>query len=1679
MSKKIFLSFLSFLFFNLVFSQAVGDFRTRSNDRVWNANDCWQRYDGTSWVNITTPPPSGTQTINILHNLRININVSIDNVTFLVQSNRNIRVNSNRTLDLNDNAIMRFVGTSTNPLVKQNTTSSIINFNDGSSCVVANGLTTFTIPLANTWHPNSVISIESTAAGAITFTNPNQNFGIFEYNRTAQTAAQTFNFGNIQNRISVVSTGSSTLSPTNAALNIAGDLYIEGGFFNANGTTGAVNQSINDLVINSGTFRIHNNVTAFSVVTVRGNLTFNGGAFGFCGQSGDASSYLDVRGNVNLNSNNFVNLCSSTDSGIYFTGSGISNFTSTVALASGMNERFYFQQTTGLQGINLFFNGTSPQSTFSGNGNLDVNGTYIPIELSTTIVKDISINNNAGVSVSIPFQVNDNLFLTNGALNNTTNNIVLGANATVHRTGGSVLAIFDGTEVYNIIYPTHSTQITTGNEIPDSATRLQNLTINNTNGAKASKTFQVNGILNLNAANPNATNGLLDMVIAYGDYANRVYGEAGYFDSTNQYNNLNAYELRLGASATVTGQGDVTGKIRRNHTFVSGTSYAFGNTNMRMTFTSVAGSALPTQMLITATRGTEGVHIDNQVHSDHPNQLSVARNTVQRLYQIQRTGGAANTQFILRMPYLDTELNGNNEASLVTWDHHLPYLGKTPHEHGQTSRNATENWVELANHGLGYLTLEGATTGEQNVTKYWMLSARESISNFEFVGAVAPVNGSNWGINSNWVGGVAPTANDRGVMIRSAALNPNPLTINGAVSAATFEILSGGVVNVDNGATITITSGPIQNDGTASWNNQGTFNAGTGTVRFTGNNAAVSSNANFYNLQIDNGAILTNGSGSMISISNNVTNNGTWNTTANENTVVYNGNAQNITHNTYHSLQLSGSGNHTLPTQTNLNGNLTVNNGSVGFAGKTLNFVGTTNQTINGTNQPSAYETIILNKSAGNLLIDENIAIGNLTLTNGLFSINANKSVRLTNQVNRTSGTIGGTGTVFFEGPNSVASGLFAANSASNNITLNKATANFSVPNDFTILGNLTLEQGTILINDNERINLAGGIVKNQGFLNVKNATLGFQGSGAQNIGSGVFVDNEVKTIEKNDNGSVNFLGNTIITELLSPNGGVINSNGNLQFRSTAAKTAFVGPVAVGATINGNVTVERYFPAKRAFRFFSASVNSSGSIRDNWMEGVNNTVIVNNDNNNPSNNLNPNPGFGTHISGAGGATNGFDASSTNGASLFVYEQFLDETENLTEAWLPVNNVNSTTVSAGKGYRLLVRGDRSIPLLNNAVPTPTTLRTTGTLVTGTQNINNMSPLTDGYSLLGNPYQAPLNMLQTLNTASANVDKTAFFVWDPLMGDRGAYVTVQLDYVLNSSDNSNNDSAANEFFQPGQAVFVKTNSSGAASVSIQENHKEVAQGINALFRQNVVQSNPNTPKLRIQLYDANTLSLGGKSRDGLLLKFNEAYNSGIVQGEDATKFSNVDEDLAVSVDNQLLSIAAFPFPSNNDFIQLNNTKYRGSQYTYKIFYDGIPGIDAFLLDQHTQIMTPLLVGEFTFYQFQVAASTTASIDPSRFRIVFNGEVLSNPEWNNQTMQLTLHPNPTNDVFFIQTNLQSVAKVKVVNMLGQLIYENEFTPTNQKIEMNAQTWETGTYLISVSQEESVQTQKLVKQP
>ena len=145
----------------------------------------------------------------------------------------------------------------------------------------------------------------------------------------------------------------------------------------------------------------------------------------------------------------------------------------------------------------------------------------------------------------------------------------------------------------------------------------------------------------------------------------------------------------MGASSNTTGSGDVTGKIRRT-TITSGSTYTFGNPNTQLTFT---GTSLPSQITVVATRGTEGTHVDKS-------------NSVRRLYQVLRTGGNTPTTMNIRLAYEDGELNGNTETNLVLWDHHLPYGGLTPHEHGKTNQNIGQNWVELSNHGVLYLATE-------------------------------------------------------------------------------------------------------------------------------------------------------------------------------------------------------------------------------------------------------------------------------------------------------------------------------------------------------------------------------------------------------------------------------------------------------------------------------------------------------------------------------------------------------------------------------------------------------------------------------------------------------------------------------------------------------------------------------------------------------------------------------------------------------------------------------------------------------------------------------------------------------------------------------------------------------------------------------------------------------------
>ena len=73
-------------------------------------------------------------------------------------------------------------------------------------------------------------------------------------------------------------------------------------------------------------------------------------------------------------------------------------------------------------------------------------------------------------------------------------------------------------------------------------------------------------------------------------------------------------------------------------------------------------------------------------------------------------------------------------------------------------------------------------------------------------------------------------------------------------------------------------------------------------------------------------------------------------------------------------------------------------------------------------------------------------------------------------------------------------------------------------------------------------------------------------------------------------------IGNALnIIGVITVTDGTLASGGNITLKSNANGTAQVAAIGSGGSITGNVTTERYIPARRAFRFLSPSVTTSTS----------------------------------------------------------------------------------------------------------------------------------------------------------------------------------------------------------------------------------------------------------------------------------------------------------------------------------------------------------------------------------------------------------------------------------------------------------------------------------------------------
>ncbi len=552
--------------------------------------------------------------------------------------------------------------------------------------------------------------------------------------------------------------------------------------------------------------------------------------------------------------------------------------------------------------------------------------------------------------------------------------------------------------------------------------------------------------------------------------------------------------------------------------------------------------------------------------------------------------------------------------------------------------------------------------------------------------------------------------------------------------------------------------------------------------------------------------------------------------------------------------------------------------------------------------------------------------------------------------------------------------------------------------------------------------------------------------------GGNTNVDNDI-IIEA---GTANIDASTTANNVQVEAGAVLDINANLTTNSITFKSDNSGTAqlanAEDNTITGDITVERFIPVQtedtRAYRFLTSSVDSNASIFDNWQEGGNSPA-----------------GYGTHITGNNDGTNGVDQTISGNPSMYTFDNSF--TGNQSNAWNAITDTKAKNLSAGEAYRIFIRGDRNYNL--DAVPgdpdfgpnSDVTLRATGSLAMGNQN-ETLSDVGGYYNMIGNPYQANININSLTGT---NLNTNFYWVWDPNMSQRGAYVAVPLPTGVPAGT-----SDANQFVQPGQSFFVQTLNDGAADLTFTESAKDVAALPTDVFSDN------NPTSINLLLYTDQALNNDDSEADALGINFSPNGNNAVDQ-MDAGKMGNPDENLARLNNGEYLSIENRAMPVDGESLALFTNGYTGSDYTFVANVSNLPDdVDAFLIDHYTGNQTLLSDGANQI-SFTVDASTPGSIATDRFSVDFEVETFGIDD-QDDLADFRVYPNPVEDenITVQAPSFSGEAKVNLYNMIGQKVMTTEANFQSNEVELNIGSHQAGVYFLEITQDGASVKQRLI---
>jgi len=527
---------------------------------------------------------------------------------------------------------------------------------------------------------------------------------------------------------------------------------------------------------------------------------------------------------------------------------------------------------------------------------------------------------------------------------------------------------------------------------------------------------------------------------------------------------------------------------------------------------------------------------------------------------------------------------------------------------------------------------------------------------------------------------------------------------------------------------------------------------------------------------------------------------------------------------------------------------------------------------------------------------------------------------------------------------------------------------------------------------------------------------------------------------------ALNIVGGATPGTVIVGSGTTLNTAGFLTLLSNATGTANIG-ISTG-TINGNITVERYIPAiGRKWRFLASPLVGGSTLQ--WRDNAGSTS-----------------GRGTQITGPSGTV---DASLQNPKSAHYYDETLvGGTLTDVAKWPSIDG--NTSLTNGKGYRIFIRGDRTIDLITtlNTTNNPTTLWVNGSYPSNpvTMPITYTTGGGIGWNLVGNPYPCTIDwdlIKAQGSTSDYNNINDAVYIWHPLNTNylSGGYTS----YV--SGIGSGSPNIGTRYISSSQGFMVKASGSSPV-LKIYESHKVSAQQGAKIFKNT---DEPSHMRLK--------LSIDTIQFDDAVIHFTEGATKNFDRKYDAYDLTQGIGFLTADL-KDTLAINGFPKLQVNDVAKIYINNLRTG--TYRIMFADMSTFDnnfeAYLIDHYLNKNT--LINEGGIYSFNIDTNNLFTSGGNRFEIVF-GE--SNTSYENilnrkNETQLSVYPNPANDVLNI--NISNVnfknSKVMVTNVSGQQLINTNMS--GAQAQLNIESLSNGVYFVNVSNEEGFnKTVKFVK--